>query len=542
MPQKIEYLGGYTKSYALTVFNGAAVSDFYETSVGQWSSIKTGDVLLALGQWDRAQTYAGWTLSSDATSAGISWAWRRWDGTGFKTPAPTQTQDGAHVQVTAVRGVSATSPVAGVVRAVTTSTSTPLTLTPAAPAASSSVVFVLATEHNTGGVSYSNPLFFDSGYAEHYDIGHYRSNGSKQNYYYWQQTGSASAPAGGTAMSVASAQVPMTAVAFTLSPGDSPPNAAVLTTMNDNGTVARGDVNRTAYLHSDPDGDGQASRERRRRMVGASSWDPVVTETTVNQFFDYPASSLALGNHEQQVRTASLSPFGLLVWGPWSASGFFKVADRAPGPTFVSPINGQTVGSSTVSVEVSAANFDLIELQVLDAAGAVIVPIQSSATGLFTVTGLANSQTVTMRARVVLDTLAGEWTTISAPVSYTLPPTPTALLSPRIVDGWLSGITVAISVPTPTGGQPSVQSVAVLRSELLGGAWTAFRPLRGATALSPTATFYDLTVSSGVDNRYQIRADAVNGTSSLSDPLSSFTEGGAPVTNDPVTPTVEETV
>lgn len=306
---------------------------------------------------------------------------------------------------------------------------------------------------------------------------------------------------------------------------DNPPTAPSLVNLTRNERVAAEEVNRARHAHFDSDGDGQAAFEHRHRL-GAAAWVSSGIRETVNQFYDLPAG-LQVGTYERQVRTASIAPTGALAWGPWSESGFFVTANRPPGPTFVSPINGGIIGAATVQVQVSAAVFDTLELQVLDAQGVALTQVLSSTTGDFTVTDLANSQTVTLRARAVKDALAGAWTTISALVSFTPPPAarPTLQVRQLVLQGVPVdvGITVTPSIPPPTGGEPTPQSYAVLREELRRGVWVG-GVLRRAQAVSPVAAFHDLEVASGVPVRYRVRVDAPNGTSSWSDYVDVFSD------------------
>lgn len=284
---------------------------------------------------------------------------------------------------------------------------------------------VLIGAVNDGAASNFTPS--SSGLVEHFDTA---SNGEQEAFFVGGKLISATGNTG-RLEAAHNGGADQAARGFTvlLKQANRVPNAPTLTTMASGGTVAAGDVNRAAHSHSDPDGDGQSAFDLRYRLVGAATWTTVFRSTT-SQFYDFPASSLAVGNYERQVRTASLNPdTGATVWGPFSASGFFTVAARTAGPTFTAPINGQAISAATVDVTVSASSFDTFELRVLDAAGAVLIPVTSSATGFFGAVGpLDNSQTVTLQARTVLDTLAGEWTSISNPVSYTTPDRPSLRL------------------------------------------------------------------------------------------------------------------
>lgn len=289
------------------------------------------------------------------------------------------------------------------------------------------------------------------------------------------------------------------------------PNVPTLTTMASGGIVAAQDVNRAAHQHSDPDGDVQAAFRIRYRLVGATTWTQPADQATVNQFYDFPAASLAVGDYERQVQT-----FDGKLWGGWSASGFFTVASRPSDvPTFVSPINGQTIGSADITVEVSATDFDTLELRVLDAAGAVLVPIQSSTNGLFNVTGLANSQTVTLQARKVKATLTGAWSSISNPVSYT--PPAQALVSVAAAPAAYA-LVVQVVNPAPVGGQPPRSYSDILVTALDPG--DKYRPL-GVEKLAASrftgSVFADARVASDIRYGYRVRTVATNGTESMSD-------------------------
>ena len=110
--------------------------------------------------------------------------------------------------------------------------------------------------------------------------------------------------------------------------------------------------------------------------------------------------------------------------------------------------------------------------------------------------------------------LAATPDTNSFSVSYTLPATPTVVVTPSTS---LAKITVTPTQPTPGGGQPTVTSIDIFVRCAAGRNYPdGERPVGGVgirvgAALPPSTAWVDYP-SAGVAYEYMVRANADNGT------------------------------
>ncbi len=299
-----------------------------------------------------------------------------------------------------------------------------------------------------------------------------------------------------------------------LRPGNEPPDAP--TGLSPDGTtVNRSSTRRFSWSFSDPDvGDSQSKYDLRYREVGAGSWTDV-TGTTSNAFHDFAGGTFAAGDYEWQVRTYD----ALGAVGPYTSSAFFTAADPPDGPTITAPTAGQTISAETFEVAWSTpSQTDFQVRTVADDAG-------SPDTGtVFTDTGEVAS--VSTRSREVgFDTdgrdewvqvrtkdggLWSDWASVDVEVSYTVPATPTVTVAASDVLGHLS---VSVSHPAPTGGEPAVTAHDVWRRVTAEGG----DGIRVASDVAPSLAWPDWAVASGVDYEYRVRARGDNGTSVYSE-------------------------
>jgi len=484
----------------------------------------SGDVLLAQIQTGASEYVAG-------TSAPTGWSLVRTDtgGTQIYSKVAGGAEPASYVfsnatgNVNLVGGMVTYSGAVGVhAHAGFYSTSSTILVAPSATVripASHLVLFGTAYS----GASATPP----SGATERYDtVPAGTTFGMEVSDLYFVGTGSTTVPNGAwSASTTAATQL------VALDPANVAPNAPTLTTMAAGGTINRAVSNRASHLFSDNDaGDSQSAFNMWYRLVGGSAWTSIPYQLTTNQFYDFPAASLAAGSYERQVETFDADG----VASPRSASGFFTAADAPAGPTITDPASGVTITTATRTFTFSHPGFDSSEFRVLgDLAGSadtgnVIVAIMTgtAAGRTFTATNLPNSVTIHPQVRVITAGLASAWADSSNPVSFTPPATPTLTVGVNTAAG---ALTVTAAHPTPGAGQPAVTSVVVHR-RVVGDTGDG---IRVAAGILPLATFTDYTVASGVDYAYRVRAYGANGTSSYSlwsavgTPLLSYSYGGA---------------
>lgn len=125
-----------------------------------------------------------------------------------------------------------------------------------------------------------------------------------------------------------------------------------------------------------------------------------------------------------------------------------------------------------------------------------------------TVLGNNTAWNVSLRTRN-LEGLASEWATNGFTVVFVAPATPTLVASPNTAGGYIS---VAITNPTPGGGQPVLASQDLYR-RVVGGTDSG---VRVAAGLSSGATYADWRAVSGIAYEYRCLALGVNGTTTFS--------------------------
>lgn len=283
------------------------------------------------------------------------------------------------------------------------------------------------------------------------------------------------------------------------------PNAPTLTTMTGGVSVSPTAINRASHTFSDPDsGDSQSKFDLRYRLVGAATWTDIV-QVTPNQFYDFPAGSLASGNYERQVRT--YDAVGLV--GPYTASGFFAVGSPPTIPTITYPINGQNVAQSE-TLTWSTPEQDAYQVRkVADSAGAPNTAVIYFDTGTVeqpttrnqALTFDVNSRTEHVQVRRRVTGLWSEWTSVSVIVSFSPPATPVVTIVP---DDAAARIVFAIVNPTPVGTQVAVSYNNVYIDDGKGAGF-----VRHAVMLAPNTPYTYLTPVGGRNYVGQVRVDAV---------------------------------
>lgn len=306
----------------------------------------------------------------------------------------------------------------------------------------------------------------------------------------------------------------ITAISVALLPGNVAPNAPTLTSMADGGSIDRPSVNRASHAFSDSGaGDSQSAFDLRYRTVGSPTWT-TLNVVTPNQYYDFPANSLAAGDYERQVRT--YDSLGLV--GPYSTSGFFSAATAPAGPAITSPINGQDV-QQLDSVTWSTPNQDAYQVRrVADSGGSpdtgVVYfdtgAVADTTTRTLPLTFATNNRAEHVQVRVRDDGLWSAWVSVQVDVTYTPPPIPTIALVPEEATG---SLLVEITNPAPGAGDPATSYNDIYIEDADGAG-----ELRKATQVLPNTAWRYWTPRSGVDyvDRVRVVAVAPNGTTASS--------------------------
>lgn len=298
------------------------------------------------------------------------------------------------------------------------------------------------------------------------------------------------------------------------------PNAPTLNSPPNNGTIDLNSPYQFGWTPSDADpGDSQSKFDLQYCVVGASTWT-AVTATTPNAYWIAAANTFTAGNYEWQVRTYDSQG----IVGPWSSSSFFTAAVAPPAPTFTAPVNGATIGTSSYTATISAP--DVIASRwrtVADNAGSpdtstIYSAAVTQTTGdlrSHTFTFPVNNRTEHLQCQV--QNAAGLWSTWADsrnPISYTPPAAPTRALTGGATP---PTVTVAITNPTPSGGQPAVAYNDIYVNDNDGTGW-----VRKATNVAANGTWVYRLPRSGVDFEplIVVVAVATNGTTSASGVMS----------------------
>jgi hypothetical protein len=112
-----------------------------------------------------------------------------------------------------------------------------------------------------------------------------------------------------------------------------------------------------------------------------------------------------------------------------------------------------------------------------------------------------------VQMRVYYDALWSDWSSVRIAVAYTIPATPTVVVTP---DDELGYIAVAATHPAPVGDQPVVACMDIYRSEAGAPA------IRIAKSLVPTNIYRDYAVASLVGYNYIVAAVGTTGTTAYS--------------------------
>ncbi len=255
----------------------------------------------------------------------------------------------------------------------------------------------------------------------------------------------------------------------------------------------------------------QVAFELQYRIKGTTAWETIQVETGsqhtswIWKHFLEP-NTLTPNNYEWQVRTTS--EYGFV--SPWSLLGTFTVAEITPSPVYVTPIEGQVMGSADLKVQWTSVNQSEFEFELRDSENKLIQSVsQLDATQEITIPDiLENKKTYKLRLRVnQTGNLYSAWNEITITVDYTTPAMPVVTLTP---DKETASLEIDIYNPLPTGTEPNVIKQELFRREQ-GGEW-----IKLANLLSNSA-YVDHALASGKMYEYKLILYGDNNTLTTTD-------------------------
>lgn len=300
-------------------------------------------------------------------------------------------------------------------------------------------------------------------------------------------------------------------VSVLLRPVNAPPNAPTGLAPA-SGTVDRSIVQRLSWMFSDPNaGDSQSKFDLQWRHAGTSDAWNAVSQTTPNNYWDAPASTFPAEQIEWQVRTYDQSA----AVGPWSALAYFTAGDPATPPTITAPVSGGTISQNPTTVTWSTAGQQAYQVRrVKDNAGTADPTtvywdsgqVVDTATRSLSVPFETNNRWEHVQVRVQQSGLWSAWSDVRVNVSYTTPATASLAATPNNTAG---SISIAITNPAPSGGQPAVAYNDVY-VRTVGDTGPGVR-IATQVANNGTATYW--TPASGVAYQFLARTFGSNSTS-----------------------------
>lgn len=294
---------------------------------------------------------------------------------------------------------------------------------------------------------------------------------------------------------------------------NSAPNAPTLTSLTNNEVIDKAAVNRASHSFSDPDsGDSQSKFDIRYRIVGTSTWT-TISQTTTNQYYDFPANTFVEGEYERQVSTYDSQG----VQGPWSTSGFFTVTVSPPSPSITNPVNNETISTEEEMLSWSAPNQSSYQAQVTTSADAVVYDsgeVQEPGTRFRLLQFPDNGVSRKIRVRIKYNGLWSQWTTITVNVSYDPPAAFGIIISPLDLKGIGVAHTLSVSTthPAPVGSEPTVTS----KDTYIRKQGDAGDGVRVDVSRPPILDFVYLTPSAGIEYEIRVKANGDNGVSTYS--------------------------
>ena len=262
-------------------------------------------------------------------------------------------------------------------------------------------------------------------------------------------------------------------------------------------------IKRFSWTHNDAGGKSQGAFEFQHRAVGAGLWT-TVTQTTSNQYYDLPANTYGSAQDiEWRVRTASSDDTATL--GPYSSQVTVRAGNAASTPTITAPSG--TITTATPLVTWTSSGQAKYRVRIVRSDGASTYDsgvVTSTVTSVLPPITLADDTAYTYYLSILnSDGVTSAEASSVVTTNLTNPATPTIVVTPSASGGYMS---IAITNPTPSGGQPNLTEYQVYR--MIAG---ETKYTRIAKSLASGATYRDYTAPSGKAISYKVRAVGDNG-------------------------------
>jgi hypothetical protein len=282
--------------------------------------------------------------------------------------------------------------------------------------------------------------------------------------------------------------------------------------------IDRTNVQRFSWKHNDTD--TQSKFELQWSSDGGTTWN-TVTQDTPNQYVDISANVFPAGQITWKVRTYDTYD----EVSPWPEQVVFTAGEPSVAPIVTEPAS--PVAISRPLIKWSQPDQTHYQVQIYDAVQQLAWDsgeVSSTNRQVVCGTDLLNGGVYKIQVRAKSkDGIWSGWGSKTIEISYTPPAKPSVELA---ADNSRCSILFAINHPAPTGAQPAVKYVDILRSELHANNFvriaTSDIETPGIYYLSKyyvyiEPKFTDYTVQPGQIYEYRVRAVGENGTSTLSD-------------------------
>lgn len=282
----------------------------------------------------------------------------------------------------------------------------------------------------------------------------------------------------------------------------------------------------TWQFNDDDAGDSQSAYALRRVIsavttyynASAGTWDGTeVKNTSTTSGVTLPATWGADGD------AVALS---VKTWDALDTEGVYGsalnlTASTKVDPVLTAPADAGTITTNKVTVTWTATEQTARRIRILTSADVVLYDSGKVTTTVktFEVPTILSDGLTGAKAEIRTwnnDDLESSTDTHTFDVDFVEPAASTIVVAADAVSGYIS---VTITEPTPTGGQPTVTSHDLFVRVASGGRPDGERPVGGdgirIVAGSPDAVLYDYAAGSGIDYEYRVLAIADNGTSTF---------------------------